>query len=153
MVLDFFCLTFRFNLEDINAEDVPFKLFYPHLAPRPWTVLLVIFVLSNLTLCPQTLQQSKTISLPDNVTSVPVKNLLNIEKYLSLRDSQAIFTLLDRSRICLPNQQESPHLVNMYSTQGTELHSLRSLSYFTLQLFNYVKFTNERNGSLARLSS
>lgn len=92
-------------------------------------------------------------SFPDNVTSIAVKKILNIGKYLSLIHSQAVFTSLDKSRICLPNQWESHHLVNMYSTRGTALYSLRSLSYFTWPLFNYLKFTNEKNGSLARLSN
>lgn len=55
-------------------------------------------------------QQPKIIFLPNNVTFIPVKNLLDIEKYLSLRDSQAIFAPLESSIIFFPNRRERESL-------------------------------------------
>lgn len=80
--------------------------FMPCSVLHPWTALLVIFVWSNLTLCPfKSWQQPKIIFLPNNVTFIPVKNLLDIEKYLSLRDSQAILAPLESFIISFPNQR------------------------------------------------
>lgn len=97
-------------------------------APHLWTALLVIFFPSDLTLSPQSHQQPKIIFFP--IMSQP--NPLDIEKYLSLRDSQEILAPLDSSRIFFLKQRDIHDLVSMHSTLSTTWQSSHSLSHVTL---------------------
>lgn len=59
-------------------------------------------------------------------------NPLDIEKYLSLRDSQEILAPLDSSRIFFLKQRDIHDLVSMHSTLSTTWQSSHSLSHVTL---------------------
>lgn len=91
---------------------MPLKLLHFCPAPDLQTALSVMPPPPNLTftLSPQSCQYSKIIFFPDNKSHLlRLKNPLDIAKYLSLKDSQAVLVSLWDSEIFFPNRRESNH--------------------------------------------